>query len=134
MAYLVDTDWIINALAGKRDTATILRQLSPSGVAVSLVTIGELYEDAFSSVNPEANLDVYRGFLAPFRKVTLTESIVTRFAEIRSLLRRRGEIIADFDLLIAATALDLDLTLLSSNLRHFRRVPDLRVYADSADA
>jgi predicted nucleic acid-binding protein len=53
------------------------------------------------------------------------------FAETRALLRRRGELIADFDLLIAATALHHDLTLLTFNLRHFERIPELRLYQPS---
>jgi tRNA(fMet)-specific endonuclease VapC len=54
-----------------------------------------------------------------------------RFAETRAYLRRRGQRIADFDLLIAATALHHDLTLLTFNLRHFERVPDLKLYQPS---
>ncbi len=128
MPYLVDTDWVINALAGRRGAATTLRTLNPQGLAVSLVTLGELYESAYSSVNPDAELAVYRGFLLPFRKLGLPEPIVDKFAEIRSLLRRRGQIIPDFDILIAATSLDQQLTLLSYNVAHFRRIPDLLLY------
>jgi predicted nucleic acid-binding protein len=40
-----------------------------------------------------------------------------RFAAIRAHLRRRGELIPDFDLLLAATALHYDLTVLTANLR-----------------
>ena len=39
----------------------------------------------------------------------------------------RGRL-ADFDLHIAATALHHDLTLLTFNLRHFDRVPNLKLY------
>jgi predicted nucleic acid-binding protein len=38
-------------------------------------------------------------------------------------------LIEDFDLVIAATALHYDLTLLTFNRRHFERIPDLRLYA-----
>lgn len=51
-----------------------------------------------------------------------------RFAETRALLRRRGQGLADFDLLIAATALRHDLTLMTFNFRHFERVPGLKLY------
>jgi predicted nucleic acid-binding protein len=49
-------------------------------------------------------------------------------AEIRAYLRRQGQLIEDFDILIAATALHHDLTLLTFNVRHFQRVPDLQIY------
>jgi predicted nucleic acid-binding protein len=51
-----------------------------------------------------------------------------RFAFIRADLRRRGQLIPDLELLIAATALHHDLTLLTRNVRHFDRIPELRRY------
>ena len=39
-----------------------------------------------------------------------------------------GQPITDIDLLVAATALEYDFTLLTYNRRHFDRIPDLRVY------
>lgn len=61
----------------------------------------------------------------------LNDAIMERFAETRALLRKRGQGIADFDLLIAATALHHDFTLLTFNLRHFERIPDLKLYQPS---
>lgn len=66
--------------------------------------------------------------MAPYRHLGLSDPIMERFAETRATLRRRGQIIPDFDILIAATALHHDLTMLTFNLRHFERVPDLRIY------
>jgi len=51
-----------------------------------------------------------------------------RFAEIRAYLRRGGELISDFDILIGATAVFYDLTVLTYNMRHFKRIPDLKLY------
>ncbi len=50
------------------------------------------------------------------------------FGRHRSVLRRQGNMIPDMDLLIAATALNYDLTLMTRNIRHFARIPDLRLY------
>ncbi len=58
----------------------------------------------------------------------LNEPIMERFAEIRAYLRRRGELISDFDILIGATAVFYDLTVLTYNIRHFKRIPDLKLY------
>lgn len=60
----------------------------------------------------------------------VSEAIAEIFADRRSTLRRRGMPIADLDLLIAATAIEHDLTLLTHNRRHFERVPGLRLYED----
>lgn len=128
MSYLLDTDWVINALAGKREAASVIERLAPRRLAISLVSVAEIYEGAFNSPNPQAHFHSFRVFLRPFRKLVITDPIAERFAEVRALLRRRGQLIPDFDILLAATALDHDLTVLTFNRRHFQRVPDLRVY------
>ncbi len=51
MSYLVDTDWIIDGIAGIGNARTILERLSPNGLAVSIITLGELYEGAYASDN-----------------------------------------------------------------------------------
>jgi predicted nucleic acid-binding protein len=68
---------------------------------------------------------------AAFSLLPVSPPIAERFAEIRAHLRRRGELLADFDILVAATALHHDLTLLTFNARHFRRIPDLRLFPPS---
>jgi predicted nucleic acid-binding protein len=44
------------------------------------------------------------------------------------MIHDRGELIPDFDPLIGATALVHDLTVLTFNLRHFQRIPELKLY------
>jgi tRNA(fMet)-specific endonuclease VapC len=51
-----------------------------------------------------------------------------RFARIRGDLRARGLTIGDNDVMIAATALQHDLTLVSRNRTHFARISDLNLY------
>ncbi len=128
MPYLLDADWVINALAGQPQAVESLRQLAPEGIAISLITVGEVYEGAFNSPDPQRHLDSFRTFLRPFPKLNLNDAIMRRFAEIRSLLRRRGELIPDFDLILGATALFYDLTVLTSNVRHLGRIPGLKLY------
>ena len=65
--------------------------------------------------------------LSTFAIVSVESSTAFQFAELRAFLRRRGRLIPDMDLLIAATALEHDLTLVTRNHRHFARVPGLRV-------
>jgi predicted nucleic acid-binding protein len=126
--YLLDTDWVIQALARREPAARTLERLTDSRVYVSYVTLGEVYERAFGSANPQAHLAGFRHFLSAYNLLGLSDPVMERFAETRALLRRRGQRLADFDLLIATTALRYDLTLLTFNLRHFERVPDLKLY------
>jgi tRNA(fMet)-specific endonuclease VapC len=128
MAYLLDSDWLIDALAGRRRAVSPLERLSSQYIGVSVITLAEVYQQAFESTNPNAYLHSFRRFIAPFRIIPVTEPIAVRFAEIRALLTRRGELISDFDMLIAATALHYHLTVLTFNYRHFSRIPDLTLY------
>ena len=128
MAYLLDTDWAIDAFRRPEARSALLRHIAPSRIGVSRVTIAELYEGAFSSVDPQSRLTSIRLFVSPFRIIEIDDPIAVAFAKLRAFLYRRGEGLANFDLLIAATALRHDLTLLTFNRRYFARVPGLRLW------
>ena len=127
MAYLLDADWVIQALAGHRQTINAINRLAAEGVAISWITVGEVYEGAFKSADPQAHLRTFREFLRPFPPLDLDDSTMEHFAEVRSYLRRRGELIPDFDLLLSAVALRHDLTVLTYNVRHLGRIPGLKI-------
>ena len=126
--YILDSDWIIQALAGRSNAGTVLNRLASHRIAVSVLTVGELFEGAFNTANPQARLERLRRFLSSYYVLSVTEPVIGRFAEVRAFLRRRGELIPDFDIVIGATALEYDLTVLTFNIRHFSRIPDLRIY------
>lgn len=67
-------------------------------------------------------------FLRDVSVLPLTRTIMKRFARIRGQLRVQGFTVEDPDLLIAATALTHRLTLVTRNVRHYRRIPNLVVY------
>ncbi len=128
MSYLLDTDWAIQALHGRAAAVATLGRLTPHRVAVSVVTLGELHEGAFRSSNPIAHIESLRRFLHPYPMLNLNEPIMQRFGEYRAFLRRRGALISDFDIIIGATAVHHGLTVLTFNVRHLERIPDVRLY------
>lgn len=65
--------------------------------------------------------------LRPYRKLPLDERVAVKAAEFRRRLRLRGELIGDFDILIAATAVSADLPLVTDNLDHFSRLPEVKL-------
>jgi tRNA(fMet)-specific endonuclease VapC len=52
----------------------------------------------------------------------LTEDMVMLYGEIEAILEKAGQVIGDFDVLIASTAITHDITLVSGNDRHFQRI------------
>jgi tRNA(fMet)-specific endonuclease VapC len=131
MPYILDADWAIEALARRRNAAETLMELSSEGVAISWVTVGEIYEGAFGFPDPQAHLASFREFLSPLRILNLNDPIMEQFAQIRSYLRQQGQIISDFDILLGATALHHDLMVLTFNTRHLSRIPNLNLYQSS---
>ncbi len=127
MRYLLDADWIIHLLHGRQDFAKRVEHFDPDDIAICLVTVAEVYEEAFTFANPQAHLHTFREFVSNFQLLNLTLPIIEKFAELRSYLRRRGEIVSDFDILLGSTALEYDLTVLTENRRHFARIPDLKL-------
>jgi tRNA(fMet)-specific endonuclease VapC len=128
MRYLLDTDWLIATSVNQPNAVRAIDDLSYTGLALSIIAIGELYEGAFRFPDPQAELTRIRRFLEPFTTVWLSDPIMELFGQTRSDLRRTGQLIPDLDLLIAATAIRHDLILLTRNLRHFTRSAKLRLY------
>lgn len=128
MRYLIDSDWTIDALAGNPAAVESLGHHSAQGLAISIISIGEVYGGAYGSRDPETHLATFRRFLSGLIVLGLTDPIMDVFARTRLQLRRQGLLIPDFDLLIAATALTFDLTLMTRNRRHFSRIPDRNLY------
>ncbi len=131
MRYLVDADFLIDATIGRPDAVQTLEHLSSDGLAIRIIAVAEVYEGAFGTPQPEATLAAFREFLASYAILPVTDSIAERFARLRATLRRQGQLIPDMDLLIAATALDAELTLLTRNIRHFERIAGLTLYQPS---
>jgi predicted nucleic acid-binding protein len=106
----------MEAVAGRpRASDMLAKLLTQDDVAISLVTVGELYEGAFGSADPQAELTTYREYLRAFTVLGLSDPIMERFARLRAEFRRRGTRIPDFDLVVAATALHHDLTVLTND-------------------
>ena len=127
MSHLLDTDWAIDYLNRIPRTVRRVDALRSEGIAISIVSIAELYEGALNSTDPARNENLMMEFLAQYPIIDLDVPICRIFGMERARLRAAGTPIQDMDLLIGATALHHDLTLLSNNRRHFERLSGLRI-------
>ena len=62
-----------------------------------------------------------------FRVVDVSRAIMETFASLKGGLETQGTRVADFDLIIAATALHLSYTIVTNNERHFRSIPGITI-------
>ena len=130
MAYLFDTDAISEVLRPRPAKAYLdwLKTIRRVDQFTSAVVIGELYSGAFRSADSARHLENIERRVLPALSVLPYDVAAARvYGDVRARLETAGTRLADADLQIAATALQHELELVTGNLRHFQRVPDLRV-------
>ncbi len=127
MKYLVDTDWIIDHLNGIEAIIKKLEKFAPSGICTSIISVAELYEGVYGSKDYNTSLDALETFLEGITILSMDQEICKIFGRERNKLRKKGNTIGDFDLLIASICLRYDLILLTNNKKHFEKIDSLKI-------
>jgi tRNA(fMet)-specific endonuclease VapC len=125
--WLLDTDTVIYCMKEMPAVVRRLETTRPVDRYLSLITLGELFFGVFRSAQVERNLQRYRRFFARVKLLPFTPAVAERFGSIKAELARRGEMVADHDLWIAAHALVHAATLVTNNDRDFGRIAGLRI-------
>ena len=130
MAFLFDTDAISELLRPQplKRYVQWLQALPRDEQFTSAVVIGELYKGAYRSPARVRHLNNIKERILPAITV-LPYDVATAqvYGQIRAELEVAGQMLADADLQIAATALYHNLELVTGNLRHFERIDRLRI-------
>lgn len=126
MKYLLDTNQVVYYLREERSVVEDLHSRRDEGLALSIISVAELYEGVFRASDPDAAERGLKDFLSEVSVLGLDEEISRIFGRERARLRQLGTPMSDLDLLIASTALHYGLTLLTSD-RAFDRVENLIV-------
>lgn len=124
--YLLDTDTLSDLVRNPQGRiAERIAAVGQRSVVTSVIVAAELRFGAHKRASPRltAQLDAILGAMDV---LPLDEPADHRYAELRSALERAGTPIGPNDMLIAAHALALDLTVVSGNAREFSRVPSLK--------
>jgi tRNA(fMet)-specific endonuclease VapC len=127
VGYLLDTNTCVYAIKRWPGVIDRLKSLSPDDVAVSVVTLAELWFGARKSSKPARTRASVNAFLAPLTIHSFDRDAAEDYAEIRFQLEVSGRPIGERDLLIASIARSRGLTVVTHNTREFSRVPDLAV-------
>lgn len=142
MIFLLDTDTLIFMARGLKRSARRSRRKQAlrlveqcraaqdvgDSIAVSAITVSELEFGAQHSGEYESEAAAVHKLLVPF-DVYDYDAIMcpSQYGRIRQALETSGAAIGAMDLLIAAHALAVSATLVTNNVEHFSRVPDLRI-------
>ncbi|MBE9485519.1 MAG: type II toxin-antitoxin system VapC family toxin [Bacteroidetes bacterium] len=125
---IVDTDILIDLLREKDYAVSLIKKLEDEvELAISSINAFELYRGAYKSQNQEKNLASVKGLLNSLYMLNTDEDSMEIAGKITARLERGGNMIDIRDLLIASIALVNGFGVLTNNVRHFNRVPHLRV-------
>ena len=126
MTYLLDTDIVIYSIKGSETVALNIENHQKSPLALSVITYGELLFGAHKSKNRDSNLATVYRLREIFPVIPVDNPVIQTFSDIKARSQKTGQIVADFDLLIAATALTFNMTLVTNNTRDFKKVKGLK--------
>jgi tRNA(fMet)-specific endonuclease VapC len=123
---ILDTDTCIEILRGN-DAVIARRSAIADDVATTWITAAELFYGAAKSKAPEGNRSLVTQFLSTLQVLGLDDLSVQIFGEAKALLEKRGQRLADADLLIGAIAAARCATVITGNRRHYERIPGVLV-------
>lgn len=124
--YLIDTNICIYLLKKQYGIAERLNKIGRENCFISDVTLAELYYGASHSGQKEKKKEGVR-YVEEYFTVLPIHEVLEKFGDSKALLKSNGLLIDDFDLLIGATAVVYGLIMVTENVKHLSRVPDIRI-------
>lgn len=123
---LLDTDICIEIL--RKNKAVIEKRAQyDDTTAISFMSVAELYYGAEKSQNPVKNHQLINEFLLTTETIQTDGDILKKFGELKNILSKDNTFLPDADIFIAATAYVKADKLITGNMKHFRRFPNLAV-------
>lgn len=130
MRYLLDTNTLSFAMAGDPSVCERLLSCARTDVFLPQPVIAEIgygLARLQQSKKKQRLLARFRKFLDEMQRASWTDEVSRAFGRVKADLEHRGIRIEDFDAAVAAHALALEATLVTDNLSHMARIPNLRI-------
>lgn len=126
MKYLLDTNVLISLFKNKYGIREAVLSAGRKQCTISTLTIGELLVGAYKGKNVRQKNEVEKTKQL-FSTIPVSEAVIDVYARTRANLELQGVRLDDMDLLIASTALYHNLIVVTHNVRHFDKIPGLKV-------
>lgn len=128
MRYMLDTNICIYIIREKPvKVLKKLRTFDVTDISISAITHSELEYGVAKSSRRKDNQEALNKFLSPLEIVPYDDKAAAYYGEIRHYLEKKGAIVGAMDMLIGAHAKSIPVTLVTNNLREFKKIPGLRV-------
>ena len=125
LKYLLDTNIVIYVLKRRPKEVLAMFNANASRMAISSITLSELFYGAEKSLNTDKNLEAVEEFVSHLDVLPYDAKASQHYGQIKAALEKKGQIIGENDIHIAADARSHGLILVSNNVREFKRVPNL---------
>lgn len=125
MKYLLDTNVLIELTKGNQLIRQRATAVGLDNCFASEITVAELLYGAYKAGIERHHHEV--SFFKDNLHILQIRPCLDNYARIKVALESKGQRIDNFDLLIAATAISSELTLVTHNTKHFERIPGLTV-------
>ena len=119
--YLIDTNTCIYYIKGKFELKKKFEKVDPENCFISEITLAELKFGVENSEKKEKNQKALDNFLTGVTIVPIFHSL-DWYASEKARLRKAGTPVDDFDLLIGVTSVTHNLTMVTNNVDHFKRI------------
>jgi len=129
---MLDTNTCVFAIRGARKNNSMYRHIfdrirSQEGIAISSLVLAELLHGVELSESSEKNRSALDDFLCALEILPFDSNAAEQYGIIRADLQKRGCLIEDFDILIAAHAMSNGAVLVTNNTKDFERVRGLEL-------
>ena len=125
--YVLDTDTCIYWLKGNKNIEKRILKAGMENILISVIIQCELFYGAFKSAKRKRNLKVVRDLMRKIKTLHTTEEVPLIYGKTKAELERKGQSLDDADLLIASITLANGYILITNNIDHFQRIPDLKI-------
>lgn len=133
MGLLLDSDVIIDHLKNKNDYLFSIISVSKEELFMSIINWSEIIYGVRKSNDSIKSYKQFNSFIFDL-KITILDldlKVANKFIDLKLDLERKGSRLEDFDLIIGATAIANNLTLVSRNTKHFSRIPKIQLLPNS---
>jgi tRNA(fMet)-specific endonuclease VapC len=125
MKYMLDTNICVFAIKKNANVLSAIKAHKDEGLFISAITLSELEHGICNSLYLEQNRLALANFLAIIILLPYDEKAAQEYGIIRASLQKRGALIENMDMLIAAHAKSAAMTLVTNNTRDFARIQGL---------
>jgi tRNA(fMet)-specific endonuclease VapC len=126
MKYLLDTNICVYFFRGKYSINERINKVGIENCAISEKTLAELVYGAEYSSNPKKNHQLISDLTEQIAVISIFDSI-QEYGKQKAVLRKRGTLISDFDLLIGSTAIANKLIVVTQNVKEFQRLKGIEL-------